>query len=159
MVDSTENNEAEAEKVETKKATKKKTVGKKAEKAIHAIGRRKNAVARVYLSAGSGQFIVNRKPMDEYFGRETLRMVVNQPLELLEKKEEYDILVNVKGGGTSGQAGAVRHAISRALSIQDEEAHRGPLKKRGFLTRDPRAVERKKYGRHKARKKPQFSKR
>ncbi len=140
-------------------AEKKTVETKKSQRGIHTIGRRKKAVARVYVRPGKGNITVNSKPMDEYFGRETLRMVVRQPLELLERKENYDILVNVKGGGTSGQAGAVRHGISRALSEENTEEFRGPLKQKGFLTRDPRAVERKKCGRHKARKKPQFSKR
>ena len=126
---------------------------------IHTIGRRKSAVARAYLREGSGNIIVNSKAMDDYFARKTLQMVVNQPFEVLENKDKFDVLVTVRGGGTSGQAGAVRHAISRALVESDEEANRSPLKQRGFLTRDARVVERKKYGRHKARKKPQFSKR
>ncbi|MCB0333706.1 MAG: 30S ribosomal protein S9 [Bdellovibrionales bacterium] len=126
---------------------------------IHTIGRRKTSVARVYLKEGGGKFIVNRKPVNEYFGRDTLKMVVNQPLALLDKLENFDIVVNVCGGGSAGQAGAVRHGLSRALSQYDKEANRAPLKASGFLTRDAREVERKKPGRHKARKKPQFSKR
>lgn len=125
---------------------------------IHAIGRRKTSVARVYLRDGEGTFTVNGRTLEEYFGRETLRMVANQPLDATDKLTAFNILVNVKGGGTSGQAGAVRHAISRALCIHDEEL-RKVLKPHGFLTRDAREVERKKYGRHKARKRPQFSKR
>lgn len=132
---------------------------KKGPKVIHAVGRRKKAVARVYLSEGTGKFTVNKKPMHDYFGRDTLKMVADQALALVEKSDDYDLYVNVSGGGTSGQAGAVRHAISRALSELNREEFRTPLKRKGYLTRDPRAVERKKYGRHKARKKPQFSKR
>ncbi len=126
---------------------------------IHTIGRRKSSVARVYLKEGEGNFTVNRKPVNEYFGRDTLKMVVNQPLALLDKLENFDIVVNVRGGGTAGQAGAVRHGLSRALSEFDREGNRAALKASGFLTRDAREVERKKPGRHKARKKPQFSKR
>ncbi|MCB0320013.1 MAG: 30S ribosomal protein S9 [Bdellovibrionales bacterium] len=134
---------------------------KKSPHGLHAIGRRKTSVARVYLRDGKGAIVVNSKPMDDYFGRETLRMVVRQPLELLKCQDQYDVVVTVKGGGVSGQAGAVRHAISRALARTSEEVAecRTPLKRAGYLTRDPRAVERKKYGRHKARKRPQFSKR
>lgn len=124
----------------------------------HAIGKRKNAVARVYLKAGSGQITVNDKPYEQYFGRETLKMVLRQPLELTEKLALFDVKINVSGGGKSGQAGAARHGIARALN-QLEETLRGSLKKAGYLTRDARAVERKKYGKHKARKRPQFSKR
>ena len=125
---------------------------------IHAVGKRKTSVARVYVRDGSGVITVNRKPADEYFGRETLRMIVRQPLVALDLLEKYDILVNVCGGGKSGQAGAVRHAIARALNIADGE-FRPVLKKALYLRRDDRKVERKKYGRHKARKRPQFSKR
>ena len=125
---------------------------------VHAVGRRKKAVARVYLREGTGTITVNRKPVTNYFSSETLQMILKQPLKLVDALAKYDILINVKGGGKSGQAGAVRHGISRAL-IKVEETLRGALKKQGFLTRDDRAVERKKYGRHKARKKPQFSKR
>ena len=123
-----------------------------------AIGKRKTSKARVYLKAGEGAILVNGLPFDDYFGRKTLQMVVKQPLVLLEKKADYDIMINVKGGGKSGQAGACRHGISRALQNLDAEV-RPPLKKAGFLTRDSREVERKKFGRHKARKRPQFSKR
>ena len=123
-----------------------------------AVGKRKTSVARVFLKAGKGEIKVNDKPYDEYFGRGTLKMVVKQPLELVGKDQEYDIVINVCGGGLSGQAGAVRHGIARALNTLDE-ANRASLKKAGYLTRDDRAVERKKYGRHKARKRPQFSKR
>ncbi len=125
---------------------------------IHAVGKRKTAVARVFLRNGTGNISVNKKTLIEYFPRETLQMILRQPLELTKTSEKYDILVNVTGGGKSGQAGAVRHGISRAL-IQMEESLRGDVKKAGFLTRDDREVERKKYGKHKARKRPQFSKR
>jgi small subunit ribosomal protein S9 len=126
--------------------------------ALHAIGRRKTSVARVFLVPGEGNITVNKLPCDEYFGRKTSIMVVKQPLELLELANKYDIKVNVAGGGKSGQAGAVKHAISRVL-LQVKGDYRTPLKRAGFLTRDAREVERKKYGRHKARKRPQFSKR
>lgn len=123
-----------------------------------AVGKRKTSVARVYMSAGNGQIVVNGKPFEQYFGRETLRMIVRQPLKALDSLEKYNILLNIYGGGPSGQAGAARHAISRALDKSLEGA-RSVIKPLGFLTRDARAVERKKYGRHKARKRPQFSKR
>jgi len=122
------------------------------------VGRRKTAVARVYLKEGKGDILVNKKPYDEYFGRETLRMILKQPLVLLEREETYDIKITVNGGGNSAQAGAARLGIARAIMLIDEEA-RPALKAEGFVTRDSRAVERKKYGRHKARKRPQFSKR
>ena len=125
---------------------------------VYAVGRRKSAVARAYLRTGSGQITVNGKPYDQYFGRETSTMIVRQPLELLQNTAEYDIILNVKGGGLSGQAGAARHAISRAL-LKNSSDNKTPLREAGFLTRDSRVVERKKYGRHKARKRPQFSKR
>jgi small subunit ribosomal protein S9 len=121
-------------------------------------GRRKSSTARVFLCAGSGNITVNNRPLDEYFGRETARMVVRQPLESTETVDKVDIKVTVRGGGTTGQAGAIRHGISRALDAYDESLH-GVLRKAGFLTRDARAVERKKVGLHKARKRPQFSKR
>ena len=121
-------------------------------------GRRKSSVARVYLAGGSGSITVNKKPLDQYFGRETARMVVRQPLELLEMAGKFDINVSVKGGGTTGQAGAIRLGITRAL-IQYDEGLRSNLRKAGFVTRDARKVERKKVGLHKARKAPQFSKR
>lgn len=126
--------------------------------ATHTIGRRKTSVARVFLKAGEGKITVNGMEYDKYFGRETSQMVVRQPLEILEAGSKYDIQINVKGGGKSGQAGAVRHAIARALVELDPET-RTTIKHAGYLTRDARAVERKKYGRHKARKRPQFSKR
>ena len=121
-------------------------------------GRRKEAVARVRLVPGDGRIVVNDKPFEEYFGMKTLQMVIQQPLKLTNTIGKYDVLVNVIGGGPAGQAGAVRHGISRALLKVDGEL-RLPLKKAGFLTRDPRMKERKKYGLKKARKRPQFSKR
>ncbi|MCU7905745.1 MAG: 30S ribosomal protein S9 [Candidatus Thiodiazotropha sp. (ex Epidulcina cf. delphinae)] len=121
-------------------------------------GRRKSSTARVFLTSGSGSIVVNDRPLDEYFGRETARMVVRQPLDATETGNKVDIKVTVSGGGTTGQAGAIRHGISRALDAYDESLH-GALRKAGFLTRDARAVERKKVGLHKARKRPQFSKR
>ncbi|EGV52131.1 30S ribosomal protein S9 [Candidatus Endoriftia persephonae] len=121
-------------------------------------GRRKSSAARVFLSAGSGKIVVNNRPLDEYFGRETARMVVRQPLEMAEMADKVDVKVTVRGGGTTGQAGAIRHGIARALNSYDESLHVA-LRKAGFLTRDARAVERKKVGLHKARKRPQFSKR
>ena len=121
-------------------------------------GRRKSSTARVRLQSGSGNITVNQRPLDEYFGRETARMVVRQPLVLLDLLENFDINVNVQGGGVSGQAGAIRHGITRAL-IQYDESLRTPLRQAGYVTRDQRAVERKKVGLRKARKRPQFSKR
>ena len=121
-------------------------------------GRRKKSVARVRLVPGEGRVIVNNREIETYFGLETLRVVVNQPLVLTETKDKYDVLVNVHGGGLSGQAGAIRHGISRALLKADENL-RPELKKAVFLTRDPRMVERKKCGLKKARRSPQFSKR
>jgi len=125
---------------------------------IHAIGRRKTAVARVYLRPGAGKISVNGKDYQEFFGRKTLQMITRQPIEAIPAASAFDIFVNVSGGGSSGQAGAVRHAISRALVIADE-GNRKELRARGYLTRDARMVERKKYGRHGARRRPQFSKR
>ena len=121
-------------------------------------GRRKTAVARVFLRTGSGKFVVNDKPVDEFFSRETGRMVVRQPLELTQHTSTFDILVNVDGGGESGQAGAVRHGITRAL-IEYDATLKPALSKAGFVTRDAREVERKKVGFHKARRRKQFSKR
>jgi len=121
-------------------------------------GRRKSSVARVFLKAGSGNIVVNGKPVDEYFARETGRMIVRQPLVLTERKDTFDIMVNVHGGGESGQAGAVRHGITRAL-IEYDAALKGDLKRAGLVTRDAREVERKKVGLHKARRRKQFSKR
>ena len=121
-------------------------------------GRRKKSVARVRLVAGDGKVIINNRDIDNYFPIETLRVIVNQPLVLTETKDKYDVLVNVHGGGFTGQAGAVRHGISRAL-VKADENMKPSLKKAGFLTRDPRMKERKKYGLKKARRSPQFSKR
>jgi len=121
-------------------------------------GRRKTAVARVFIRPGKGAITVNGRPVDEFFSRETGRMVVRQPLELTKTTASFDIIVNVDGGGESGQAGAVRHGITRAL-IQYDSALKPALKKAGLVTRDARAVERKKVGLHKARKRHQFSKR
>jgi len=124
----------------------------------YSTGRRKSSSARVYLSPGSGTINVNNKPLDKYFGRETARMIVRQPLDVADALNKFDIEVFVKGGGGSGQAGAIRHGISRAL-IRFNEELRKPLRKAGYVTRDAREVERKKVGLHKARKRPQFSKR
>ena len=121
-------------------------------------GRRKKAVARVCLMPGSGTIQINKRDLDSYFGLETLKLIVNQPLVLTEMTGKLDIFVNVCGGGTTGQAGAIRHGIARAL-VELDEANKPALKKAGFLTRDPRMKERKKYGLKKARKAPQFSKR
>jgi small subunit ribosomal protein S9 len=121
-------------------------------------GRRKTSVARVYLVPGTGKITINKKDIDEFFGLETLKTIVRQPLVATETTEKFDVLVNVYGGGTAGQAGAIRHGISRALLEADED-YRPSLKKAGFLTRDPRMKERRKYGLKKARKAPQFSKR
>jgi small subunit ribosomal protein S9 len=121
-------------------------------------GKRKSAIAQVRLSAGDGRILVNQRPLEEYFGRETSRMIVNQPFEVTEIQGRYDVTVNVRGGGVAAQASAIRHGISRALLTIDPEM-RPSLKRAGYLTRDSREVERKKYGRHKARKRPQYSKR
>ncbi|MCH2191399.1 MAG: 30S ribosomal protein S9 [Gammaproteobacteria bacterium] len=121
-------------------------------------GRRKSSTARVRLQSGSGNITVNQRPLDEYFGRETARMVVRQPLALLDMLENFDINVNVQGGGGSGQAGAIRHGITRALLAYNEEL-RPTLRSAGFVTRDAREVERKKVGLKGARRRPQFSKR
>jgi small subunit ribosomal protein S9 len=129
-----------------------------AEKVFTATGRRKTSVARVSLKLGKGRITINAKSLQEYFGRETARMIVLQPFDVTQTSGNFDIDVNVAGGGNSGQAGAIRHGITRAL-MQINPELRSPLKKAGFVTRDPRAVERKKYGRHKARKRPQYSKR
>jgi small subunit ribosomal protein S9 len=121
-------------------------------------GRRKTSTARVFLRPGTGSIVVNKKSLDVYFGRETARMVVRQPLELTENLSKFDVIVNVQGGGGSGQAGAIRHGITRAL-MQYDETLRPSLRAAGYVTRDAREVERKKVGLRKARKKPQFSKR
>jgi small subunit ribosomal protein S9 len=124
----------------------------------YATGRRKSAAARVYLTTGSGNITVNDRPLDRFFGRETARMIVRQALETANMTDRVDVHVTVSGGGTSGQAGAIRHGIARALVDYNEELRR-PLRQAGFLTRDAREVERKKVGLHKARKRPQYSKR
>ncbi|MGI9272798.1 MAG: 30S ribosomal protein S9 [Woeseiaceae bacterium] len=121
-------------------------------------GRRKTSTARVFLTAGSGAITVNKRPLDTFFGRKTARMIVRQPLEMLNVTEQFDINVTVKGGGTTGQAGAIRHGLTRAL-MQYDESTRGVLRKAGFVTRDAREVERKKVGLRKARRATQYSKR
>lgn len=121
-------------------------------------GRRKTSSARVFLKNGNGTITINDRPIENYFGREVARMIVRQPLELTETVSKFDLNITVAGGGSFGQAGAIRHGIARAL-LQYNEELRSPLRKAGFLTRDAREVERKKVGLHKARKKPQFSKR
>jgi len=121
-------------------------------------GRRKSSTARVFLKAGSGQITINKRNLDEYFGRETACMVVRQPLVLVDAAEKFDVNITVKGGGTTGQSGAIRLGITRAL-MQFDESLRSELRVAGFVTRDARKVERKKIGLHKARKRPQFSKR
>jgi small subunit ribosomal protein S9 len=129
-----------------------------ADQTYYATGRRKTSSARVYMKPGTGAIIVNNQPLDEYFGRQTARMVVRQPLQTVDALTKFDFQVTVAGGGGSGQAGAVRHGVSRALVNYDEE-WRVPLRKAGFLTRDARSVERKKVGLRKARRATQFSKR
>ena len=121
-------------------------------------GRRKTATARVFLRPGTGKISINDRALDTFFGRETARMVVRQPLELTETLEKFDVYVTVAGGGVSGQAGAIRHGITRAL-LEYDDGYRRPLRKAGYVTRDAREVERKKVGRRKARKRPQYSKR
>mgnify|MGYP001630250818 FL=1 len=125
---------------------------------FYGTGRRKSSVARVYLVPGTGKVTINKKDMDEYFGLETLKIIVRQPLEATNMADKFDVIVNVKGGGFTGQAGAIRHGIARALNKYDLDL-RPTLKKAGYLTRDPRMKERKKYGLKKARRAPQFSKR
>ncbi len=132
--------------------------GKEIRYPIHSVGKRKTSVARVWMKPGSGNILVNRKPLDEYFGRETLKMVVRQPLELTEMTGRFDFFVNVRGGGSSGQAGAIKHGISKALQEADGVL-RPQLKKAGLLTRDSRIKERKKYGQRGARARYQYSKR
>ncbi|MEJ2698633.1 MAG: 30S ribosomal protein S9 [Desulfuromonadales bacterium] len=129
-----------------------------AEQNYYATGKRKTSVARVWIKPGSGNIIVNKRSIDEYFGRETSKMVIRQPLELTENVGKFDIFVNVTGGGPSGQAGAIKHGITKALLEADGEL-RGVLKKAGFITRDSRVKERKKYGKAAARRSFQFSKR
>lgn len=130
----------------------------KAANKFHGTGRRKKSIARVYLTPGKGEIVVNKRSLDEYFGLETLKVIVRQPLVATETVEKFDILVNVYGGGYTGQAGAIRHGIARAL-LQVDTDYRPILKKAGYLTRDPRMKERKKYGLKAARRAPQFSKR
>ncbi|MER2263805.1 30S ribosomal protein S9 [Methylobacterium oxalidis] len=124
----------------------------------YATGKRKDAVARVWIKPGSGKIVINSRPVDTYFARPVLRMILRQPLQVANRVDQYDITVTVAGGGLSGQAGAVRHGLSKALTYYEPEL-RSPLKREGFLTRDSRVVERKKYGRKKARRSFQFSKR
>ena len=125
---------------------------------LYGTGRRKKSIARVYLTPGTGNITINKRSIDEYFGLETLKVIVRQPLVATETADKFEVLVNVKGGGYTGQAGAIRHGISRALLNVDAD-YRPVLKKLGFLTRDPRMKERKKYGLKAARRAPQFSKR
>ncbi len=129
------------------------------ETTYYATGRRKSSSARVFMTRGTGKIEINNRSLEEYFGRETSRMIVRQPLEIAELLGSFDLKVTVCGGGNSGQAGAIRHGIARALRAYDEEGMRLPMRRAGFLTRDAREVERKKVGLHKARKRPQFSKR
>lgn len=129
-----------------------------ANEVLYATGRRKTAVARVRLVPGSGRIIVNGKTLEEYFGRTVLEAMVRAPLETVNAQDRFDVIANVRGGGIAGQAGALRHGIARAL-LQVDESYRVPLKRAGFLTRDPRMKERRKYGLKKARKAPQYSKR
>ena len=129
-----------------------------AENQYYGTGRRKSSTARVFVKPGKGNIVINKRSLEEYFGRPTARMVVRQPLELVEMTEKLDLFITVAGGGISGQAGAIRHGITRALMEYDESL-RLILRKAGFVTRDARKVERKKVGLHKARKRPQYSKR
>ncbi len=132
---------------------------KKAITRYYGTGRRKSSVARVYLLPGKGEITVNKRTLDDYFGEETLKTIIRQPLVATQTEDKYDVQVNVYGGGYTGQAGAIRHGISRALLEADGDEYRPILKKAGFLTRDPRMKERKKYGLKAARRAPQFSKR
>ena len=129
-----------------------------AEQLFYSTGRRKSSSARVFLKRGSGNITINNRTMDVYFGRETGRMIVRQPLETVKMLDQFDINITVVGGGITGQAGAIRHGITRAL-IEYDDTLRKPLRQAGFVTRDSREVERKKVGLHKARKRPQYSKR
>ncbi|MEA5446563.1 30S ribosomal protein S9 [Gammaproteobacteria bacterium AB-CW1] len=129
-----------------------------AQQQYYGTGRRKTSTARVFLRPGSGNIVVNGKPLDQYFGRKTAQMIVRQPLERLEVEGNFDLKVTVSGGGSTGQAGAIRHGLARAL-MEYDEALRTPLRQAGWVTRDPRQVERKKVGLRKARRAPQFSKR
>jgi Ribosomal protein S9 len=128
------------------------------EQVFYSTGRRKSSSARVFLKRGSGNIVINNRSLDNYFGRETGRMIVRQPLEAINMTDQFDIDITVSGGGISGQAGAIRHGITRALTAYNSDL-RKPLRQAGFLTRDAREVERKKVGLHKARKRPQYSKR
>ena len=132
---------------------------KKEQEIFYGTGRRKSSVARVRIMTGKGNITVNGKDLNEYFGEETLKVIVKQPLTVTNTLDKYDVICTVKGGGFSGQAGAIRHGIARALNEANREEYRPTLKSNGFLTRDPRMKERKKYGLKKARKAPQFSKR
>ena len=125
---------------------------------FHGTGRRKKSIARVYITPGTGNSTINKRSIDEYFGLETLKVIVRQPLVATDTVDKFDVIVNVHGGGFTGQAGAIRHGLSRALLTVEDE-FRAPLKAAGFLTRDPRMKERKKYGLKAARRAPQFSKR
>ncbi|AJA45510.1 30S ribosomal protein S9 [Frischella perrara] len=129
-----------------------------ADNQYYGTGRRKSSSARVFIKPGSGNIVINKRSLEQYFGRDTARMVVMQPLELVEMTDKFDLYITVKGGGISGQAGAIRHGITRALMEYDETL-RSPLRQAGFVTRDAREVERKKVGLRKARRRPQFSKR
>lgn len=129
-----------------------------ADNQYYGTGRRKSSAARVFIKAGSGNIVINQRSLEQYFGRDTARMVVMQPLELVEMTDKFDLYITVKGGGISGQAGAIRHGITRALMEYDETL-RSALRQAGFVTRDARKVERKKVGLRKARRRPQFSKR
>ncbi|PXY94949.1 30S ribosomal protein S9 [Frischella perrara] len=129
-----------------------------ADNQYYGTGRRKSSSARVFIKPGSGNIVINKRSLEQYFGRDTARMVVMQPLELVEMTGKFDLYITVKGGGISGQAGAIRHGITRALMEYDETL-RSPLRQAGFVTRDAREVERKKVGLRKARRRPQFSKR
>ena len=133
-------------------------MAKKASAKFYGTGRRKKSIARVYITAGKGNMTINKRDISEYFGLETLRVIARQPLSVLGAEDKFDVTVTVKGGGTTGQAGAIRHGLARALVKADED-NRAILKKEGFLTRDPRMKERKKYGLKAARRAPQFSKR
>lgn len=135
-----------------------KAVSNRAAAPDYGTGRRKSSTARVYMKPGTGKITVNDRPLDEFFGRETGRMIVRQPLELVQMTSRFDITVQVAGGGITGQAGAIRHGIARAL-MEHDESLRQPLRQAGFVTRDAREVERKKVGRRKARRGPQYSKR
>jgi len=129
-----------------------------AQQTQYGTGRRKTSAARVYLSPGKGEIVINGRSLDDFFGRPTMRMIVRQPLVVSDLADKVDIRVTVAGGGNNGQAGAIRHGIARAL-VEFDEGLRSPMRKAGYLTRDARMVERKKVGLHKARKRPQFSKR